>query len=58
VGTLGLISPVRKGKFLFFGGGGESNSAQYHIGRMWHCRVDVPYPRLRDWTRLQWALRS
>jgi len=23
---------------------------------MWHCSVDVAYPRLSDWTRLQWAL--
>jgi len=25
---------------------------------MWQCVVDVAYPRLSDWTRLQWALRS
>jgi len=24
----------------------------------WHCGVYVSYPRLSDWTRLQWALRS
>ena len=24
----------------------------------WHCGVDVWYPRLSDWTRLQWALHS
>jgi len=24
----------------------------------WHCIVDVSYPRLSDWTRLQWALQS
>jgi len=23
---------------------------------MWHCGVDVAYPRLSDWTRLHWAL--
>ena len=26
------------------------------IGSMWHCSVDVAYPRLSEWTRLQWAL--
>ena len=25
---------------------------------MWHCGVDVEYPQLSDWIRLQWALRS
>jgi len=25
---------------------------------MWHCGVDVMYPRLSDWTRLQWSLHS
>jgi len=29
-----------------------------HIGRMWHCGVDVVYPRLSDWTCLQWTLHS
>jgi len=25
---------------------------------MGHCSVDVVYPWLNDWTRLQWALHS
>jgi len=25
---------------------------------MWHCGVDVVYPRLSDWSCLQWALHS
>jgi len=25
---------------------------------MWHCGVDVAYPQLSDWTRVQWALHS
>jgi len=25
---------------------------------MWHCGVDVAYPRLSNWTRLQWALQA
>jgi len=24
--------------------------------RTWHCGADVAYPRLSDWTCLQWAL--
>jgi len=28
------------------------------MGRMGHCSVDVVYPRLNDWTCLQWALNA
>jgi len=34
------------------------STVTFGIGRVWHCSVDVAYPRLSDWTRLQWVLRS
>ena len=40
------------GTNVFFCGGMEC------IGRMWHCGVDVAYPWLSDWNRVQWALHS
>jgi len=38
----------------------HSNFAASRLSAMWHrhCGVDVAYPRLSDWTRLQWALHS
>jgi len=41
------------GKCKNFGGEG----IRQHIGRMWHCGMNVAYPRLSDWTLL-WALHS
>jgi len=38
--------------------GRESDSKMLRIGSMWHCSVDVTYPRLSDTTCLQLALCS
>jgi len=37
-----------------------SNFAASRLSAIWHwdCVVDVSYPRLSDWTRLQWALHN
>jgi len=48
------ISPVREGANFFRGN--RTASAVYHVRHMWHCHVDVAYPWLSDWIRLQWVL--
>jgi len=53
------ISPEREGANFLEGEIGQRNvSLTYRKNVVLQCTVDVDYPRLSDWTRLQWALRS
>jgi len=54
--TEGAGSPKGKGQIFWWGNWTVQCRPNVYIGRMWHCAVDVAYPRLSDWTRLQWAL--